>query len=203
VARPVAGHRSNSGSPGFRFGLDFSGTGRLGARGGRTPSAHRRFDRRETDLCNPRGPREVHIVNSGADCGCMLRTADGRIELETGRLLIRGLREDDIPALIEYLSAADPMVRRVMGIKPTRDAITAYWGRCANLIHSATPSGFLCSSSSGRKGRLSAMSTTASRRSLGHTSWDRSGGLSLRRIGVKAWLRGGSPCPPLVPVRAS
>ena len=63
----------------------------------------------------------------------MLRTADGRIELETGRLLIRGLREDDIPALIEYLSAADPMVRRVMGIEPTRDAITAYWGAMREL----------------------------------------------------------------------
>jgi len=63
----------------------------------------------------------------------MLRTADGRIELETGRLLIRGLREDDIPALIEYLSADDPMIRRVMGIEPTRDAITAYWGAMREL----------------------------------------------------------------------
>lgn len=73
-------------------------------------------------------PREVPIVNSSQDSRYTLRTANGRIELETRRLLIRGLQENDIPALIEYLSADDPMVKRVMGIEPTRDAIAAYWG---------------------------------------------------------------------------
>jgi RimJ/RimL family protein N-acetyltransferase len=55
------------------------------------------------------------------------RTKSG-IRLETERLVIRPFAPADIPALIEYLSAGDPMVARVMRIAPTPEAIEAYWG---------------------------------------------------------------------------
>jgi len=62
-----------------------------------------------------------------------LTRIENSIELRTERLVIRSFRNDDIPALIEYLSHDDPMVRRVMGIQPTAEAITEYWQPMAEM----------------------------------------------------------------------
>ena len=49
------------------------------------------------------------------------------LELHTPRLVIRSFRESDIPALIEYLSTDEPMVRRVMKIEPDEEGIRKHW----------------------------------------------------------------------------
>ena len=49
------------------------------------------------------------------------------IRLHTDRLIVRSFEPRDIPALLEYLSAGDPMVARVMRPAPTSDSIKTYW----------------------------------------------------------------------------
>jgi len=61
------------------------------------------------------------------------------IRLLTERLVIRPLESSDVPALIEYLSADDPMIQRVMGIAPSAEAIEAYWRPMRGIDPFGTP----------------------------------------------------------------
>ena len=57
-----------------------------------------------------------------------LEKTQGSIRLETERLVVRPFETEDVPALIDYLAADDPMIQRVMRVAPTPEAIEAYWG---------------------------------------------------------------------------
>ena len=56
---------------------------------------------------------------------CVMTTP---LRMETARLVLRRFEIDDVPDLIQLLSSADPMIRRVIGVDPTADAIHGYWG---------------------------------------------------------------------------
>lgn len=62
------------------------------------------------------------------------RIASG-MRIVTERLVVRPLQDSDVPDLLEYLSAGDPMIERVMGLTPSREAIVKYW----QPMHSINP----------------------------------------------------------------
>ena len=63
-----------------------------------------------------------------------------RFRRQTDRLILRPFDLDDVKDLVDFLSVDDPMIQRVVGIKPDAESIHSYWGPMRLLSPRGNPS---------------------------------------------------------------